>query len=108
MDVMDWDDLFPQHAKIIGRVVAVGYCPHCGPAQSVTITQPVLEWLDEKQTQPEMYGQLEMQCQICGATMADVELPLDEAKWQLLIRPKVSSRFAKVVSMPATRRAAAR
>lgn len=84
--MIDWE-LFPEKGRVLGRVVAIGFCPHCGPSQSVTISQPVTAWNDEAETEPAEYGLLEMNCGICGAGIEDVEFPLDESKWQLLIVP---------------------
>ena len=110
MSSLDWE-LFPNSGRVLGRVVAIGFCPRCGPGQSVTISQPVLEWKDKAQTQPLQYGLLEMECGTCGAGIEDVEFPLDETKWQLLLEAKPKAvkpaRDSKVIAMPAVRRKAA-
>jgi hypothetical protein len=93
---MDWDPTL-KPARVFGRTVAIGWCPRCGPGTSVTISQPVLEWADQAQTDPEIYGQLEMECGVCGATMEDVTLPLDESQWQLLIECRRPAKTPKVV-----------
>jgi hypothetical protein len=103
---MDGWDIVPKlPGKTMARSIAVGICPSCR-RHSVEIFQHATEWADPKtKRQPLEWAPPEMECR-CGATIVDVNFPLDPTWWQMSIentRPRVVSIRAQKVRRYAAR-----